>query len=152
MLSQLSGVDFVAYGRDGRIVLLAEAKARRGTSKDWAARLRRNMLSHGLLPSSKFFLIATPERMYVWKHEPPDQTETTPEFTIDASKLFQPYFQRLNQDPAKIAPEAFELLVLTWLTDIAGPARGDLIQDPSLEGLAELAGSLREARIENTVQ
>jgi hypothetical protein len=153
MLSQHSGVDFVAYDRDGGIVLLAEAKSRRGTSEDWAAGLRRNMLSRGLLPPSKFFLIATPERIYVWKQGHPGQTAAPPEFTIDATKVLQPYFQRLNQDPSKIGPQAFELLVLTWLTDVAGAAEGGAAGDPSLAWLSDLAASLREARIEmNAVQ
>jgi hypothetical protein len=153
MRSRHSGVDFVAYDREGRVVLLAEAKSRRGTSEDWAARLRRNMLSHGVLPWSKYFLIATPERMYLWKQEGPNPAEVPPEFTIDAAKVLQPYFQNLHQDPSKIGPEAFELLVLTWLTDVAQAGEHKLSQDPSLAWLSELTGSLRQARIEmNSVQ
>src|ERR1017187_7819118 len=72
MPTQHSGIDFVAYDRDGGVLLLAEAKSRHGTSQDWAAGLRRNMLAHGLLPWAKYFLIATPERMYLWKQERPN--------------------------------------------------------------------------------
>jgi hypothetical protein len=59
MPSQHSDIDFVACDRDSRVVLLAEAKSRGGASERWAARLRRNMLSHGILPWAKYFLIAT---------------------------------------------------------------------------------------------
>src|ERR1700736_4964440 len=106
---QHSGIDFVAYDKEGNVVLLAEAKSRRGTSEHWAARLRRNMLSHGVLPWAKYFLIATPERMYLWKQERPNQAEAAPEFTIDATKVLQPYFQKLQQEPSDIGPQAFEL-------------------------------------------
>ena len=153
MPSQRSGVDFVAYDREGRVVLLAEAKSRGGTSEYWAAGLRRNMLAHGALPWAKYFLIATPERMYMWKQERPDVEDAPPEFTIDAAKVFQPYFEKLHQEPSSIAPEAFELLVLTWLTDVARSGERNAKQDPSAEWLSELAGSLHEARIEmNPVQ
>jgi hypothetical protein len=148
MPSQLSGIDFVAYDREGQVVLLAEAKSKHGTSVDWAARLRRNMLSHGLLPWAKYFLIATPERMYIWRQERPDAADAPPEFTIDAAKVFQPYFQKLRQEPSKIGPEAFELLVLTWLTDIARSGEHDLKQDPSAALISELTRSLQQARIE----
>jgi hypothetical protein len=153
MPSKHSGIDFVAYDRDGHVLLLAEAKSRRGTSESWAAGLRRNMLSHGLLPWSKYFLIATPERMYLWKQQQPNSPEMPPELTIDAEKVFQPYFQRLHQEPSSIGPEAFEHLVLTWLTDIAGSgdrtmADRNLNEDASSAWLAELSGSLKEARIE----
>lgn len=148
MLSQHSGVDFVAYDREGKVVLLAEVKSRRGTSESWAARLRRNMLAHGVLPWAKYFLIATPERMYLWKQDRPNSAEVPPEFTIDAGKLFQPYFQRLQQEPSKIGPEAFELLVLTWLTDITRSDEHNLKRDTSSTWLPELVGSLQQARIE----
>ena len=152
MPSQRSGIDFIAYDKEGQIILLAEAKSRRGTSEHWAARLRRNMLSHGILPWAKYFLIATPERLYLWKQEHPNLSEVAPEFTIDATKEFQPYFQKLHQEPSDIGPEAFELLVLTWLTDIARSGDG-LRQDVASPWLAELTGSLQQARIEmNPIQ
>ena len=153
MPSQHSSIDFVAYDREGRVILLAEAKSRRGTSEHWAARLRRNMLAHGVLPWAKYFLIATPERMYLWKQERPNPAEVPPEFTIDAAKVLQPYFQKLHQEPSKIGPEAFELLVLTWLTDISRSGENKLKEDPSSAWLSDLTGSLQQARIEmNPVQ
>ena len=106
------------------------------------------MLSPGLLPWSKYFLIATPERMYLWKQERPDPAEAPPEFTIDAEKVFQPYFQKLQQEPLNIGPEAFELVVLTWLSDITRSGERNLDQDPPSAGLSELTGSLQQARIE----
>lgn len=105
------------------------------------------MLAHGILPWSKYFLIANPERMYLWKNERPNP-EAPPEFTIDAGKVFEPYFEKLRQEPSDIGPEAFELLVLTWLTDIARSGENNLKQDPSSELLSELTGSLQQARIE----
>ena len=148
-----SNIDFIAYDRDGRVLLLAEAKSRHGTSESWAAGLRRNMLSHGLLPDSKYFLIATPENLYLWRHEKSDSTTAPPEVTVDAKKVLEPYFQKLQQEPSKIGPEAFEHLVLAWLKDIAksDPValdRHTIQKDVSSQWLAELSRSLREADIE----
>ena len=141
-------IDLVAYDKEGRIVLLAEAKSRRGTSENWAAQLRRNMLAHGTLPGTKLFLIATPERMYLWKHQPAGKPEAPPEFTADAQKVLEPYFEKLCQEPSEIGPEAFEFLVLTWLIDIARAGHTELHPDTSSEFLSELTGSLQQARIE----
>lgn len=149
-----SGIDFVAYDREGRVLLLAEAKSRHGTSDSWAAGLRRNMLSHGLLPSSKYFLIATPERLYLWRQEQPEIADAPPQVTMDAGKVLEPYFNKLKQEPSKIGPEAFEHLVLTWLKDIAQSVdrgasdRNFLKDDVSSQWLAELSRSLKEADIE----
>lgn len=142
-------IDFIAYNPDGTVALLAEAKSRRGTSESWAAKLRRNMLSHGVLPRSQYFLIATPERMYGWRQADLTPNEAPPQFTIDAGRALAPYFARLDQDPANIGPRAFELLVLNWLTDIArSPDRPEV--DPSLRELSEsgLLSSLRQSEIE----
>lgn len=142
-------IDFIAHNPDGTVVLLAEAKSRLGTSESWAAKLRRNMLSHGLLPRSQYFLIATPERMYGWRQENLPPNEVPPQFTVDAQRALAPYFARLHQDPANISPRAFELLVLTWLTDVA--RSGDQAEvDPVLQSLSDsgLLSSLRQAEIE----
>ena len=110
------------------------------------------MLSHGLLPSAKYFLIATPERLYLWNQEHPDQAGAAPEYTIDASQEFQPWFRRLRLEPSEIGPEAFELLVHAWLNGIAGSGEG-IRQDVEAPWLTELAGSLQQARIEmNPIQ
>ena len=109
------------------------------------------MLSHGILPWARYFLIATPERMYLWKQERPNPAEVPPEFTIDATKVLEPYFQKLHQEPSDIGPEAFEFLVLTWLTDIA--RSGEQTEDRSSAWLSDLTRSLQHARIEmNPVQ
>ena len=149
MPAQNAPIDFIAYDADGTVILLAEAKSRHGTSETWAAKLRRNMLAHGVLPRARYFLIATPERMYGWKQESLPLKEVPPEFTIDAQKALAPYFAKLNQNPANISPQAFELLILTWLTDIATAEYGTEL-DPSLKSLSEsgLLSSLRQAQIE----
>lgn len=150
MPAQSAPIDFIAYDADGRVVLLAEAKSRRGTSETWAAKLRRNMLAHGVLPRSKYFLIATPERMYGWGQETLPVSEVQPQFTVDAHKALAPYFAKFNQDPASIGPQAFELLILTWLTDIARSAEYGAELDPSLRSLSEsgLLSALQQAQVE----
>jgi hypothetical protein len=150
MLTQNTPIDFIAYSRDGAVVLLAEAKSRRGTSDEWAAKLRRNMLAHGVLPKSQYFLIATPERMYGWRQENLPPGDVPPQFTIDAQKALGPYFSKLGQNPAQISPAGFELLVLTWLTDIARWSGDRPESDPSLRSLSEsgLLSSLQHAEIQ----
>ena len=65
---------------------------------------------------AKYFLIATPERLYLWNQEHFDQADAAPEYSIDAAKEFQPWFRRLSAwSKSDIGPEAFELLVHAWL-------------------------------------
>jgi len=47
--------DMAVQGKDQHLQLLVEAKNKRGTSKIWAAKMRRNMYAHDLLPETPFF-------------------------------------------------------------------------------------------------
>ena len=147
---QYKGIDVIAYDDAGRVILIAEVKSRVGASGQWAAQFRRNMLAHGILPAALFFLIATPERMYFWKQDRPVTMDEPPEFTVDASKEFRPYLDKLRRAPQAIGDQALELLVLSWLTDLARAGDERVKQDPSMKWLADsgLIDSLEKARIE----
>ena len=147
---QDKGIDFIAYDDAGRVVLVAEVKSRYGMSEEWASRFRRNMLAHGRLPKALFFLIATPERMYFWKQDHSGPADEPPGLTIDATKEFKQYLDKLNKTPQAVGEQALELLVLSWLTDIARTGEARVRQDPSMRWLAEsgLIDSLDAARIE----
>ena len=144
------GIDFVAYDDSGGVVLVAEVKRRLGTSEQWAARFRRNMLAHGFLPKALFFLIATPERMYFWKQDQHGVPDQLPGFTLDAAKVLKPYLDKLDTTPQAVGEQALELLVSSWLSDIARTDEVHLKHDPSTRWLAEsgLIDSLGTARIE----
>lgn len=85
--------------------------------------------------------------MYFWKGSAADEL---PEFTVDATKEFQPYFERLNKTPQGVGEQALEFLVLSWLTDIARVGDSRAKADPSGRWLADsgLIHSLEKARIE----
>ena len=150
MLPRNTPIDFVAYNPDGKVVLLAEVKSRHGTSDIWAAKLRRNMLEHDVLPRAAYFLIATPDRIYGWRQGNLPPVDGPPQFSIDAQNALGPYFSKLGQTSAEISPAAFELLVLTWLTDLARSSGDQLERDPSLRSLYEsgLLSSLQQAEFE----
>ncbi len=42
-----SPADLTLYNRDGQLIAVAEVKNKQGTSREWAAKLRRNILAHG---------------------------------------------------------------------------------------------------------
>ena len=58
MLGQTA--DYVAYGPDGQLALIAEIKNRQHTTREWASQLRRNMLAHGSMPQNAFFYWRSP--------------------------------------------------------------------------------------------
>ena len=50
--------DVVAYDQEGKLALIVEAKGRTHTSRDWAIKMRRNILAHGLMPFSQYLLVS----------------------------------------------------------------------------------------------
>ncbi len=101
------------------------------------------MMAHRDLPPTRYFLIATPEHMYLWNERDSQQPST-----IDAAMVLMPYFRKFGQKPDDIGPEAFRYLVLTWLTDLTISPEPSEDRHEAAPGLLELMGLLREARVE----
>jgi len=115
--------DFALYDAHRRLVAVVETKTKRGTSPRWAAELRRNMLAHVPGLGVEFFLIVTPDRLYVW-HTEKASGDSLPDRIIDAQDILQPYVQRAGLNLSELSSVAFELVVSAWLSDIVGPESG----------------------------
>ena len=144
-------IDFVGYDSRGQVVLLAEAKSRSGTSDKWASQLRRNILAHGALPQAPFFLIATPDRIYLWKEQGLSAAEAPPDLILNAGDALAPYLERLRPSVSQLSPEAFEFVVLSWLSDLARSPSTEAPQNSTLRWLSEsgFLDSIRNAQIEH---
>lgn len=110
--------DLALYDRSGRLTAVAEIKNKLGTSREWAAQTRRNMLAHGSTCSADFFLLITPDRLYMWKGAGTDPVQIPPNYEADTLAEFEPYFKRAGLDPRCVSGYAFELLVTAWLGDV----------------------------------
>lgn len=114
--------DLTLYDRDGRVTAVAEVKNKQGTSREWAAKLRRNLLAHGGHYKADFFLLVTPDRLYIWKDADTAPILVQPTYEIDARPILAPYFERAGVSPGDISGHAFELVVAAWLGDLVRSA------------------------------
>jgi len=114
----LSRVDLALYDRNGQLTAIAEVKNKLGTSREWAAQLRRNILAHGGHYSADFFLLVTPDRLYLWKNAGAAPTLVQPTYEANTQPIFAPYFERAGVDPHNVSGQAFELVVAAWLGDL----------------------------------
>ncbi len=113
-----SRADLVAFDVTGGSVLVVEAKDRLRVSADWAAKLRRNLVAHGVVGKAKYFLLATPDRFFVWINGAEDLSEVPPTYEIDPSELLAPYFSAAGITPETVSGDSFELIVGAWLRDL----------------------------------
>jgi len=111
-------VDIVIYDRSGQIILIAEIKKKPGVSAEWAAKWRRNILSHKTLPDAKFFLIALPDHFYLWKDAGNTPEVVAPTFEIDAEPVLKPYLDKSGISSENISSQSFELIIENWLNSI----------------------------------
>jgi hypothetical protein len=130
---------------------MAEAKAKVGTSPRWAAQLRRNLMPHWGAARPKYFLLAMPDKFYLWRDGATAETEAPADFEIDARDLLRPYFEGAKVSPTSINPYVFELIVAGWLhallasDDLPAEMRS---RDP---GLAELFDAVKGGYIASEV-
>jgi hypothetical protein len=125
------GADIAVYSPDDRLLLVVEVKNRQEASAAWAAKLRRNLLIHHALPAAQYFLLALPDRLYLWKNAS-TPSEAPPDFVASTGDVLREYLGGWVDRPERIAEESLQIALTSWLQDIAGSAR-----NPSEESEAD---------------
>ncbi len=110
--------DMTVYTPQGQLSLVVEVKNKRGTSREWTAKMRRNILAHGELPSSKLFLLALPDHFYVWKDAATLPAESIPTYDINPEPFLRPYYEKAGIASDIVSRESFELIVSSWLNEL----------------------------------
>lgn len=110
--------DLSVGNRNGQLTLVVEVKRKTDVSPKWAAKLRRNILAHGTFPKAPYFLMVFPDKFYLWSNAEAYQDQSEPSFTIDASSILQPYFERAGVAADQISGASLELIVASWLGEI----------------------------------
>ncbi|MFQ5632367.1 MAG: hypothetical protein ACE5I1_26655 [bacterium] len=114
--------DIATYDAYGQLTLLVEIKSKIGTTSEWASRLRRNILSHGYFPNVKFFLVALPDRFYLWKDAGNTPEIVNPNYEIDPKPFLRPYFEQSGIAPEKISKPGFDIIIFSWLAELSRSA------------------------------
>jgi hypothetical protein len=127
--------DLVTYDKDGQLALVVEVKNKTGTSSVWAANMRRNILAHGLLPNMKFFLLALPDRFYLWRSPNNTPEIRQPDYEIDSTLFLEPYYKQLGLLPSGLGGASFELVIASWVSQLTQIDRTSIPQ--GLEWLEE---------------
>ena len=114
----LKQADIVIYSPDNRLQLVAEVKGKAGATSEWAVQMRRNLKAHSAIPPTRFFLLATPERFYIWKNgsESPDEAE--PDEVVDARPIFDSYIKNTQISRDQISDSGLELILTSWLSSL----------------------------------
>jgi hypothetical protein len=111
-----SNADLLIYDRENRLAVTVDIRARSGTSREWAAQLRRNLLQHEGFRGARFFLVVTLDRMYLWPQADSSPDLTLPTYEAEAEPILRPYIEGTRIDLRSVDGMTFELLVSSWLS------------------------------------
>jgi hypothetical protein len=112
------GWDLLINNYQGEPILGVEVKTKINTSSDWAVKFRHNILMDSPVQKIPFFLMAFPDRFYLWIEPDIYSSQSEPTYIIEAIPVLKPYFERAGIIPEKIRGDSFELLVASWLADL----------------------------------
>lgn len=132
-----SGWDLSVDNRNGQLTLVVEVKRKTNVSPEWAAKLRRNIFAHGTFPKAPYFLMVFPDKFYLWSNDEAYQDQSEPTYTIDASPILQPYFERAGVTSDQISGDSLELIVSSWLGEIIHSEQLPESMDASQQWLIE---------------
>lgn len=129
--------DIAVIDNQATTVLAVEAKVKWGTDSQWAKQMRRNIAVNGVLPPARYYLLALPDRFYLWDNagEANRQIWLDPMVEVDAALILTPYFERIGINTDMLIGETFEFVVSTWLNDMIDASNADAALDATNEWL-----------------
>jgi hypothetical protein len=111
--------DIVVHSSDGAVQLVVEVKSLSDKTDEWAATFRRNLIVHGAIPASRFFLLAMSDYFYLWRGTSADYVP--PEYKVAATDVLKLYLRnKYLQDLTirELGGQGLELLVESWLSSL----------------------------------
>jgi hypothetical protein len=114
--------DFAVFSADRQLQLVVEVKGTPKSDEQWAAKFRRNLLTHGAIPESPYFLLVLPDNVYLWSHSK-QEPSALPDLSADTATVFSRYLAPRIQSGLKPTPSerGLELAVVSWLSDLTSP-------------------------------
>ncbi|MSP27614.1 MAG: hypothetical protein EXR80_04015 [Methylococcales bacterium] len=79
--------------------------------------MRRNIVAHGYVPNTRFFLLALPDHFYLWKDKYSSEIERHT-YEIDPMVFLKPYVEKSNIKIEKLSEAGFEILITSWLNEL----------------------------------
>lgn len=110
--------DIEVYNEEGQLALGVEVKSKTDVSPEWASRLRRNILAHGIYPDPPYFLMAFPDQFFLWSKGKTGTEGEKPHFVVDARPILEPYLRQVEMDSGSLSGQSLELIVTSWLSHL----------------------------------
>lgn len=145
--------DFAVFSPDRQLQLVVEVKGTPTSDAQWAAKFRRNLLSHGAVPASPYFLLVLPDKLYLWSHPKQNSDESLPDFSAATATVLNRYLMKRTYSApgATLSERGLELAVGSWLSDLTSSENWLVNNTPESEWLktSGLPETIRTGSIES---
>ena len=98
--------------------LIVRVKGGGQSSADWAARFRRDLVEHELIPKTEYFLLARPDYLYLWKEKNTLET-VPPDYIVRTFNVLKEYLTTSDEEPKLIIKESLRMALTHWLRVVA---------------------------------
>jgi len=141
--------DIAVFDRREQIVLAVDTRNLRHKGAEWAEGLHRHLAEYDNLPTSPYFLLAMPDRFYLWSNGIGRDDNHAPDYVINSAPLLRPFFEGITIDENEIDRHSFEMIVFSWLAQYVHASETELINVKDLDWLREsgLAAAIARGRI-----
>jgi hypothetical protein len=107
--------DIAVFSPDRNLKLIVEVKGNRGATAEWASQLRRNLIAHEAIPRSPFFMLALPDKLYLWRNGS-DAIDSRPaDFVADSEPIISAYLDDRSPSPMESGGHGLDLIFASWL-------------------------------------
>lgn len=135
--------DITVYAPDRGVLLVAEVKGgRNGTSPEWAAELRGELLPYlPIVGTAPYFMIASPNRLFLWRQDRPHGAGALPDYVADTKPFLDTIVDTERLPLSQVPRDTLESLVairlgaLTHERRNGAPVQGWLADSGLLDAL-----------------
>lgn len=131
--------DFTIRDAKGQLLAVVEAKARPGVDAGWARAFRRNLLETLGDPGANYFVVITPDRLFLWSQPDLANPDMNPSHEFELAESFE---DLIGDSPGARQGRAFTTLVATWLSRLVN---GESL--PQAIASTEFAQTLRSGNL-----
>jgi hypothetical protein len=115
--------DVAVFSPDKKIQLVVEVKkspSQKKELREWATKIRRNLLVHSGIPSTRYFLLAVlPDWLFLWKPQATFNLDKAPDYELKAQEILKKYLDEISSTKPIPSEYDYEYLVSLWLQELA---------------------------------
>jgi hypothetical protein len=107
--------DIIIKNKEDQTIAMVEVKNSQNLSKEIADNFRRNLIAHGLISNTPYFLILSQDKGFLWNQKS-EETKKIYEFSV--KKILEKYIPEIDSGN-RLKGQQLEFFIFQWLNDLA---------------------------------